>query len=83
MMDMDSKGTISGWCIARCRKCKCRFEHYHNYPFFFVDQEVVGTCDDCINERDHDCYDELTENVNGGFLFMGRKTFKKKKEGGK
>jgi len=68
-------GSISGSLVAKCKKCKCQFQWYmDNMPF--VDSEVIGTCDKCINEEDHDCYDELWEE-NGGFKKVGRKTFKK------
>lgn len=68
-------GTISGSLVARCKECNCRFTwSMDNFPF--VDAEIVGTCDKCFKKESHDCYDELEENENGGFLFVGRKKFK-------
>jgi hypothetical protein len=70
--------SISGWTTARCKECKCRFMRFIDSPWLFVDEEVIGTCDNCFNRVSHDCIDELTENENGSFLIVGRKEFDKK-----
>lgn len=69
-------GTISGYMEAQCDTCDCRFSWYCDSPFIFVNSRVTGTCCKCINEEDHDCYDEY-QIEDDTFKFMGRKVFKK------
>ena len=48
------KGAIS----ARCLHCDCKFIwHMEEKPFLCC--EIVGTCDHCLNRRNHNCYDEF------------------------
>jgi|GEM_PF-3740789 hypothetical protein len=43
--------------LARCKKCDCVFLWYlKGTPF--VDAEIIGTCDKCLNEEEHVCIDE-------------------------
>ena len=50
-------GKISGQVIAKCKKCNCVFIwHLDSMPF--LDSEIIGTCDKCINNEKHECVDE-------------------------
>lgn len=68
-------GTISGWVEAKCDSCDCRFSCYIT-NHIFVNTKVVGTCDKCMNEQTHDCYDEYQIGDNGLPLKVGKKVFK-------
>ena len=68
---MTKRGTISGVIEAKCKNCKCRYVwHIDNHPF--VGSEIIGTCSDCLNRKDHDCYDEFQGETGE---FIGRKKF--------
>lgn len=69
--------TLSGWEIAECSECNCRFAHYVTSKMF-VDEKTVGKCDNCYNEIDHDCVDEFQEDENHSFRIVGQKRFAKK-----
>ena len=71
------KMPISGWLEAKCKNCKCRFNWFINDSWPFVDSEIIGTCTNCIEEKDHDCIDELTLDADGDRMIIGRKEFKK------
>lgn len=64
---------ISGSIVAKCKECKCVF-NWTIDSFPFVDSEIIGTCDKCINKESHDCYDELWEESRT-FKKVGRKEF--------
>ena len=45
---------------AMCKECKCKYlVNMENIPF--IDTVVVGTCFNCLNDKEHCCYDELKE----------------------
>lgn len=69
-------GKITGWLTAVCDTCDCRFNYYLSSPHPFVGSKIVGTCDKCINEEDHDCIDECQIDDSGRPMIMGRKIFK-------
>lgn len=51
------KGSISGVVEAKCTKCKCRSVwHMDNQPF--VGSEIIGVCSDCLENKEHKCFDE-------------------------
>lgn len=56
-------GKISGWVEAKCAKCACRFSWYLNEDRPFVDAIFIGTCDNCLWKKDHECVDEYVTNV--------------------
>jgi len=70
---------ISGWLEAKCKECKCRFSWYIDSNWPFVDSEIIGTCDKCLNKLSHDCIDELTINNNVP-INVGRKEFQEIKK---
>ena len=50
-------GSISGSVLVKCKVCGSIFYwSMDNWPF--VDTEIIGTCDDCLNEKNHDIIDE-------------------------
>mgnify|MGYP001582442424 FL=1 len=66
--------SISGTIEAHCKECKCRFTcNIDNW--IFIDEEVIGTCDNCFNKISHDCTDELSLDENECFEVVGRKEF--------
>ena len=51
---------ISGETIAKCLKCNCIFRwHLTNFPF--IDAEIIGTCDECRNNKIHKCVNETID----------------------
>jgi len=51
---------ISGFLIAKCKKCNCIFAwHMDNFPF--TDAEIIGTCDKCLWGISHKCINELQQ----------------------
>jgi len=48
---------MSGCLEARCKVCSRVFNwHLNNFPF--VDSEIIGTCNKCIEKKDHEIYHE-------------------------
>ena len=65
-------GKYKGVVSARCLNCDCKSAwHMEEKPFLCC--EIVGTCDHCLNKRNHNCKDEFQEPE-----FIKRKIFKKK-----
>ena len=60
---------MSGWTVAKCKECNCVFDWtLDNFPF--VDSEIIGTCDKCLNKETHECVNETQD-----FAKVGIKTF--------
>lgn len=70
---------ISGFMEARCRECNCVFNWYCDSNWLFVDSELVGTCDKCMNKESHDCIHENIIKADESFAVVGRKEFPKNK----
>ena len=57
---MINMGTISGSIEAKCKICGSRFVwHMGNFPF--TDAEIIGTCDECFDKKDHEVIDEYDD----------------------
>lgn len=67
-------GSISGQVQARCKECNCRFLHSID-NWIFIDEEAIGTCDNCFNKKSHTCIDEFQGDENGCYAEVGRKEF--------
>ena len=67
-------GSISGQVEAKCKECKCRFTQSID-NWIFIDEEVIGTCDNCFSKISHKCIDELILNENNQFYVTGSKEF--------
>lgn len=67
---------ISGSLDARCKVCSCVFSwSMDNQPF--IDAEVVGTCGDCFDQKDHEIYHENILNENDCPVIVGKIVFDK------
>lgn len=61
--------TISGDVPAKCRSCGSIFEwSLDNWPG--LDVEIIFTCDDCRDNKEHDCINEYIE-TEYGFAVIG------------
>ena len=68
--------SISGGLEAKCKVCGCVFNwSMGNFPF--IDAEIVGTCDDCFNKKNHDIFHENIVNENDCPEVVGRIMFDK------
>lgn len=64
---------ISGSVLAKCKVCGSIFVwNMEDWPF--VDTEIIGTCDDCFDKKDHDIMDESYDPIR----VVGRITFTEK-----
>ncbi len=69
---------MSGSVEARCKVCGTTY-NWHINLFPFMDAEIVGTCDDCFERKDHDIYNENIVDDSGHIpVKLGRITFNKK-----
>ena len=68
--------SISGSVSAKCKECECRFVHNID-NWIFIDEEVIGTCDNCFKKVSHECIDELNLDENNHFMAVGGKNFTK------
>lgn len=67
-------GNISGFCLAKCKECSCVLYWYVN-SMPFVDSQFIGTCSNCVQEKDHDCVNEQYDPIK----ILGRKVFSRSK----
>jgi len=67
-------GSISGFVLAKCKVCGSIFDwQMENWPFVDI-EEITGTCDDCLNKKDHDIMDERYDPIR----VVGKITFTEK-----
>lgn len=71
---------ITGGLETKCKECNCRFSWYIDTPLPFIDSEIIGTCDQCLTKKTHNCFDEYMINQDGQPIKVGKKEFHKKEK---
>ena len=68
--------SISGSLEAKCKVCGTVFSwSMNNFPF--IDAEIVGTCSECFEKKNHNVYHENILNENNCPEIIGKIVFDK------